>query len=74
MFHTIVVGVDGRAGGRAALDLAARLAIPGESDVVAVRAVRREAYPDHLGDAPHGRVPSSTPRCGPATSAAFAGE
>ena len=52
MFHTIVVGSDGRAGGCDALELAARLAIPGDSEIVAVRAMPHQAYPGHLGG-PH---------------------
>jgi nucleotide-binding universal stress UspA family protein len=52
MFHVIVVGTDGRAGGCDALDLASRLAIPGESEIVAVRAMPHQAYPGHLGG-PH---------------------
>ena len=39
MFSTIVVGVDGRDGGRDAIALAARLAVPAGAEVIAVRVV-----------------------------------
>jgi nucleotide-binding universal stress UspA family protein len=38
MFETIVVGVDGREGGRDALSLAGRLALVAGGELVAVRA------------------------------------
>ena len=50
MFKTIVVGVDGREGGRDALSLAARLA-SADSDIVAVRAFPFEAFPSRFGSA-----------------------
>jgi nucleotide-binding universal stress UspA family protein len=44
MFKTIVVGVDGREGGRDALSLAGRLALVNGGDLVAVRALPIEYY------------------------------
>jgi nucleotide-binding universal stress UspA family protein len=53
MFDTIVVGVDGRPGGRDALALAARLATPDGAEIVAVRAFPFEAHPVPLGGPPN---------------------
>jgi nucleotide-binding universal stress UspA family protein len=44
MFKTIVVGVDGREGGRDALSLAARLALLAGGELVAVRALALDKY------------------------------
>jgi nucleotide-binding universal stress UspA family protein len=44
MFKTIVVGVDGREGGRDALSLAARLALMAGGELVAVRAIPLDQY------------------------------
>jgi nucleotide-binding universal stress UspA family protein len=44
MFKTIVVGVDGREGGRDALSLAARLALMAGGELVAVRAIPFDQY------------------------------
>src|SRR5215470_9435132 len=44
MFKTIVVGVDGRDGGRDALSLAGRLALVAGGDIVAVRALPLEYW------------------------------
>src|SRR5262249_58370681 len=44
MFKTIVVGVDGRDGGRDALALAGRLALVAGGDIVAVRALPLEYW------------------------------
>ena len=44
MFKTIVVGVDGREGGRDAMSLAGRLALAGGGELVAVRALPIEYY------------------------------
>jgi nucleotide-binding universal stress UspA family protein len=44
MFKTIVVGVDGREGGRDALSLAARLALMAGGELVAVRAMPLDQY------------------------------
>jgi nucleotide-binding universal stress UspA family protein len=44
MFKTIVVGVDGREGGRDALSLAARLARIGGGDLIAVRVLSLDYY------------------------------
>jgi nucleotide-binding universal stress UspA family protein len=49
MFKTIVVGVDGRDGGRDALSLAARLALVAGGELVAVRAVPIDYYASRAG-------------------------
>lgn len=49
MFKTIVVGLDGRAGGHDALRLAARLARAGATEIVAVRAFPYEPYASRFG-------------------------
>jgi nucleotide-binding universal stress UspA family protein len=53
MFRTIVVGVDGRDGGRDALSLAGRLAPAGGGDLVAVRVLPFEHYTLRAGAAPY---------------------
>jgi nucleotide-binding universal stress UspA family protein len=47
MFHTIVVGVDGRSGGRDALHLARRLTVSEDAGLLAVRAFTPDPYPRH---------------------------
>lgn len=49
MFKTIVVGVDGREGGRDALALAGRLALLAGGEIVAVRALPFDVYVAHGG-------------------------
>jgi nucleotide-binding universal stress UspA family protein len=53
MFNTIVVGVDGREGGRDALSLAARLAVLAGGELVAVRVLRFDDYASRAGAAPY---------------------
>jgi nucleotide-binding universal stress UspA family protein len=53
MFKTIVVGVDGREGGRDALSLASRLALAAGGQVVAVRAVLFDHYVSRAGSQPY---------------------
>jgi nucleotide-binding universal stress UspA family protein len=52
MFKTIVVGVDGREGGRDALSLAGRLALLAGGDLVAVRVLPFDYYVSHAGAPP----------------------
>jgi nucleotide-binding universal stress UspA family protein len=56
MFKTIVVGVDGRAGGRDALSLAARLALVAGGELVAVRALPFEYYVSRAGSPPYSSI------------------
>jgi nucleotide-binding universal stress UspA family protein len=53
MFKTIVVGVDGREGGRDALSLASRLALAAGGQLVAVRAVLFDHYVSRAGSPPY---------------------
>src|SRR4051812_24223170 len=53
MFKTIVVGVDGRDGGRDALSLAGRLALVGGGALVAVRALPFDYYAPGAGAPPY---------------------
>jgi nucleotide-binding universal stress UspA family protein len=53
MFKTIVVGVDGREGGRDALSLAARLALLDGGELVAVRALPFDYYVSRAGSPPY---------------------
>jgi len=53
MFKTIVVGVDGRDGGRDALSLAARLALVAGSELIAVRALPLDYYAARAGAPPY---------------------
>jgi nucleotide-binding universal stress UspA family protein len=53
MFNTIVVGVDGREGGRDALALAARLASLGGGELVAVRVLPFDYYASRSGSPPY---------------------
>ncbi len=52
MFKTIVVGVDGREGGRDALHLAGRLALVNGGDLVAVRVLPFDYYVSRAGSPP----------------------
>jgi nucleotide-binding universal stress UspA family protein len=56
MFKTIVVGVDGREGGRDALSLAARLALMGGGELVAVRVLPFDYYATRAGSPPYASV------------------
>lgn len=53
MFKTIVVGVDGRDGGRDALSLAARLALVAGGELVAVRVLPFDYYASRAGAPPY---------------------
>ena len=53
MFKTIVVGVDGREGGRDALSLAGRLALVAGGDLVAVRVLSFDYYASRAGAPPY---------------------
>ncbi|MEA2322418.1 MAG: hypothetical protein QOD81_2268 [Solirubrobacteraceae bacterium] len=53
MFKTIVVGVDGREGGRDALSLAGRLALLNGGELVAVRALPFDYYVSRAGSPPY---------------------
>jgi nucleotide-binding universal stress UspA family protein len=53
MFNTIVVGVDGRDGGRDALSLAARLVLVGGGNLVAVRVLPFDYYASRAGAPPY---------------------
>jgi nucleotide-binding universal stress UspA family protein len=53
MFKTIVVGVDGRDGGRDALSLAGRLALVGGGELVAVRVLPFDYYATRAGAPPY---------------------
>jgi nucleotide-binding universal stress UspA family protein len=56
MLKTIVVGVDGREGGRDALSLAGRLALIAGGDVVAVRALPFDYYVSRAGSPPYASI------------------
>jgi nucleotide-binding universal stress UspA family protein len=56
MFETIVVGVDGREGGRDALLLAGRLALVAGGELVAVRALPFEYYVARAGAPPYSTI------------------
>jgi nucleotide-binding universal stress UspA family protein len=56
MFKTIVVGVDGREGGRDALALASRLALVAGGKVVAARVLPFEYYVSHAGAPPYASI------------------
>jgi nucleotide-binding universal stress UspA family protein len=56
MFKTIVVGVDGREGGRDALSLAGRLALLGGGDLTAVRVLPFDYYVSRAGAPPYASV------------------
>jgi nucleotide-binding universal stress UspA family protein len=56
MFKTIVVGVDGRDGGRDALSLAGRLALVGGGELVAVRALPFDYYATRAGAPPYASI------------------
>jgi nucleotide-binding universal stress UspA family protein len=53
MFKTIIVGVDGRVGGRDALALAGRLALLAGGDLVAVRVLPFDYYVTRAGSPPY---------------------
>ena len=53
MFKTIVVGVDGREGGRDALQLAGRLALVHGGELVAVRVLPFDYYVSRGGAPPY---------------------
>ena len=53
MFKTIVVGVDGRQGGRDALALAGRLALLNGGELIAVRVLPFDYYAAHAGSPPY---------------------
>jgi len=53
MFKTIVVGVDGRQGGRDALTLAGRLALLDGGELIAVRALPFDYYVSRAGSPPY---------------------
>jgi nucleotide-binding universal stress UspA family protein len=55
MFKTIVVGVDGREGGRDALSLAGRLALLAGGELVAVRVLPFDYYASRAGAPPYAR-------------------
>ena len=56
MFKTIVVGVDGREGGRDALSLAARLALLAGGELVAVRVLPFDYYASRAGSPPYASI------------------
>ena len=56
MFKTIIVGVDGREGGRDALALAGRLALLAGGDLVAVRVLPFDYYVTRAGSPPYASV------------------
>ncbi|MEA2317565.1 MAG: hypothetical protein QOD44_1754 [Solirubrobacteraceae bacterium] len=56
MFKTIVVGVDGREGGRDALSLAGRLALLAGGDVIAVRVLPFDYYVSRGGAPPYASI------------------
>jgi nucleotide-binding universal stress UspA family protein len=56
MFNTIVVGVDGREGGRDALSLATRLALLAGGELVAVRALPFDYYVSRAGAPPYASI------------------
>jgi nucleotide-binding universal stress UspA family protein len=56
MFKTIVVGTDGRAGGRDALALAARLALLAGGELIAVRALPFDYYASRAGSPPYASI------------------
>jgi nucleotide-binding universal stress UspA family protein len=56
MFETIVVGVDGREGGRDALSLAARLALISGGEIVAVRVLPFDYYVSRAGAPPYSSI------------------
>jgi nucleotide-binding universal stress UspA family protein len=53
MFKTIVVGVDGREGGRDALSLAGRLALTAGGELIAVRVLPFDYYVSRAGSPPY---------------------
>jgi nucleotide-binding universal stress UspA family protein len=53
MFNTIVIGVDGREGGRDALTLAGRLALLNGGELIAVRALPFDYYVSRAGSPPY---------------------
>jgi nucleotide-binding universal stress UspA family protein len=53
MFNTIVVGVDGREGGRDAIALASRLALMAGGELVAVRVIPFDYYATRAGSPPY---------------------
>jgi nucleotide-binding universal stress UspA family protein len=56
MFNTIVVGVDGREGGRDALSLAGRLAVMSGGSIVAVRVLPFDYYVARAGAPPYASI------------------
>jgi nucleotide-binding universal stress UspA family protein len=62
MFKTIVVGVDGRDGGRDALSLAGRLALVAGGELVAVRVMPFDYYASRAGAPPYGALGESDGR------------
>jgi nucleotide-binding universal stress UspA family protein len=56
MFKTIVVGVDGREGGRDALHLAGRMALVNGGDLVAVRVLPFDYYVSRAGSPPYANL------------------
>jgi nucleotide-binding universal stress UspA family protein len=63
MFETIVVGVDGREGGRDALSLAGRLALVAGGELVAVRALPFEYYVARAGAPPYSTIAEQDAEC-----------
>jgi nucleotide-binding universal stress UspA family protein len=62
MFKTIVVGVDGRDGGRDALSLAGRLALTAGGELVAVRALPFDYYVSRAGAPPYSSIAEADAR------------
>lgn len=62
MFETIVVGVDGREGGRDALSLAGRLALTAGGELVAVRALPFDYYVSRAGAPPYSSIAEADAR------------
>jgi nucleotide-binding universal stress UspA family protein len=60
MFKTIVVGVDGREGGRDALSLAGRLAMVAGGELIAVRAIPFDYYVARAGVPPYSSAAQGT--------------
>ena len=56
MFNTIVVGVDGREGGRDALTLAGRLALLNGGELIAVRVLPFDYYVSRAGSPPYSSI------------------
>jgi nucleotide-binding universal stress UspA family protein len=62
MFKTIVVGVDGREGGRDALSLAGRLALTAGGELIAVRVLPFDYYVSRAGSPPYSSIAETDAR------------